>query len=234
MVAGAGYRHHVVLQGAVDGAARVHVYLEGDGRPFVTRHQAAADPSARRALARELMLLDRTPSLYLARPCYDGTARDTGCAPALWTRARYGETVVASMSAALKALRRAHRFEHCTLIGYSGGGVLAMLIAERVAAVDQVVTLAGNLDVAAWSAYHRYTPLGASLDPARRPPLRQAIEQWHYAGADDGIAPPGQIRAAATAQIGARFRQLPGVGHVDGWLERWPQLLTEFRRPPAP
>ncbi|MGE3772290.1 MAG: alpha/beta hydrolase, partial [Gammaproteobacteria bacterium] len=99
LLEGAGFMHRSAVQGRLDAAERVHVYLEGDGRPFATRRLPAGDPTPRRRLARELMALDPTPSIYLARPCYEGLAKAPGCAPALWTEARYGEAVVASLAA---------------------------------------------------------------------------------------------------------------------------------------
>lgn len=226
LVAGAGYEHRVVLQGRVDEAPRVHVYLEGDGRPFATPRLPAGDPSPRRRLARELMALDPTPSIYLARPCYEGLAAAPACTPALWTAARYGEAVVASLAAALENLRTQHRIERYTLLGYSGGGVLAMLLAERVAAVDRVVTVASNLDLEAWAAQHGYTPLNASLNPARRPPLPRRITQIHYAGGLDRVVPPALIAAALQGQTGARLVVIDEATHGRGWITVWPLLLA--------
>ena len=68
------------------------------------------------------------------------------------------------------------------MIGYSGGGTLAQLVAEKFTQTRAVVTLAGNLDLAAWVQLHDYTPLGGSLNPAERPPLPGHILQIHYVG----------------------------------------------------
>jgi len=226
LVEGVGYRHRVVVQGAVDGASRVHVYLEGDGRPYATRQLPAGDPTPRRRLARELMSLDPAPAIYLARPCYEGLADAPGCGPALWTGARYGEAVVASLAAVLERLRVERAIEHCTLIGYSGGGVLAMLLAERVAAVDRVVTVAANLDLEAWAAAHDYSPLVGSLNPARRSALPPRVAQLHYAGGRDRNVPPALIEAALRGQIGARLVIVDEAAHARGWAAVWPVLLA--------
>lgn len=226
LIEGAGFMHRIAVQGRLDDAARVHVYLEGDGRPFATRHLPAGDPTPRRHLARELMALDPMPSIYLARPCYEGLAKAPRCAPALWTEARYGETVVASLAAALERLRVTHRIAHVSLVGYSGGGVLAMLLAERVAAVDRVVTVAANLDLEAWTAAHGYSPLVSSLDPARRPSLPPRVTQIHYAGGRDRNVPPALITSALRAQIDARLVVIDEVAHARGWITVWPLLLA--------
>ncbi|HMM75617.1 MAG TPA: alpha/beta hydrolase [Gammaproteobacteria bacterium] len=226
LIEGAGFMHRIDVQGRLDGADRVHVYLEGDGRPFATRHLPAGDPTPRRRLARELMALDPAPSIYLARPCYEGLAQAPGCAPRLWTEARYGTEVVASLAAALARLRVTHRIGHYTLVGYSGGGVLAMLLAERIEAVDRVITVAANLDLEAWAAAHGYSPLTASLDPARRPPLPPRVAQVHYAGGRDRNVPPAQISAALRAQTGARLVIVDDAAHARGWITVWPLLLA--------
>lgn len=232
-ITGAGFVHRVDVQGRLTNAARVHVYLEGDGRPFVTRHRPAPDPTPRRRLALELMRLDRSPSVYLARPCYEGEAASPPCAPSLWTAERYGERVVASLAAALDGLRSRHRIGHFTLIGYSGGGVLAMLLAERVPSVDRVVTMAANLDIEAWAALHGYSPLEGSLNPARRPALPARVRQWHYAGGRDRIVPSALIAAAVSAQPGARVVVVDAASHARGWTSVWPLLLaTELATDP--
>lgn len=230
-VSGAGYLHHVEVQGTLAGAQRVHVYLEGDGRPYATRYLPATDPTPRRRLARALMALDPSPSLYLARPCYEGRALDRGCTSALWTDARYGEAVVASMAAALEALRAAHAFAHVTLVGYSGGGTLAMLLAARVPAVDSVVTIAANLDLTAWTARHGYAPLRRSLDPATRPALPTHIAQWHFVGADDSNVPPALVERALAHHPAARIGVV-AAGHARGWIAAWPGLLREVDAAP--
>ena len=46
-----------------------------------------------------------------------------------------------------------------TFVGYSGGGVLAVLIAERLDNVAGVITVGANLDTDAWTEHHGYLPL---------------------------------------------------------------------------
>ena len=66
-------------------SGRLHVYLEGDGVPWITRTLIALDPTPRNPLALRLMALDPAPALYLARPCYNGTAKAPGCNPLSFT-----------------------------------------------------------------------------------------------------------------------------------------------------
>lgn len=231
-VAGAGFAHALYRGRRATAGDRLHVYLESDGTPWVDGRHAAVDPTPRSPLALRLMARDPQAALLLGRPCYHGHYADAGCEPALWTGARYSETVLASMAAALAAARAPGT--RLTLIGYSGGGALAMLLAERVAGVDAVVTIAGNLDVAAWTRRHRYDPLSASLDPSARPPLPPHIRQVHFAGEHDREVPPQLIGAAASRQPGARFEVRPGFDHACCWTRDWPQLLMSSGLATAP
>jgi pimeloyl-ACP methyl ester carboxylesterase len=117
--------------------------------------------------------------------------------------------------------------ERVVLIGHSGGGTLAVLIGERLATVDAVVTVAANLDVDAWSRHHGYTPLAESLDPARAPAVR-TVPQLHYSGAADDNVPPVLQTAFAQRAPHAEFRVIEGFGHTCCWAESWPTRLAEI------
>ena len=202
-----------------------HVYIEGDGKPWVRRHVVATDPTSPEPLMLQLMAQDLRPAIYLGRPCYYGMVRDPACNPWLWTYGRYSEQVVESMSTALASLVSENAITSLMLIGHSGGGTLAMLLAERVPQVRLVVTLAGNLDIDAWTARHGYTRLVHSLNPARRPPLPRHIDQLHYVGRDDGNVPPEMLEAAVSQQKNARVLVLDGLGHEHGWDDYWAEIL---------
>jgi len=197
--------------------------------PWVRRQIIATDPTPSEPLMLQLMAQDSRPAIYLGRPCYFGMARDSACNPWVWTHGRYSEQVVESMRAVLATLVNANSITSLVLIGHSGGGTLAMLLAERVPQVRLVVTLAGNLDIDAWTARHGYTTLEHSLNPARRPPLPHDIEQLHYVGKNDKNVPP-EILEAAIKQQNARMLVLDGVDHRQGWDNYWTKILqtTDF------
>lgn len=228
IVAGDGFAHRAYAKEGSGGAAGapLHVYLEGDGRPFASATRVARDPHTRRPVAFELMGLDPAPALYLARPCYHRALATAPCTPALWTAARYGEAVVSSLAAALEQALGDRR--RAVLIGYSGGGTLAWLLAERLPGrVTAVVTLAANLDVAGWARRHGYTPLEGSLDPARRPPLPATIRQLHVAAEGDANVPPSLIAPVVSAQPNATLAVVPG-DHRCCWQLQWPALLLRL------
>lgn len=203
----------------------LHVYLGSDGTPSLAG-RPAADPTPRNPLALRLMALDPAPAVYIGRPCYHGSARDAGCSIDLWTTARYADRVLASMAAATREVLASTGFDRVIWFGYSGGGVLAMLLAERFPRTEAVVTVAANLDTDAWADHHGYGRLTGSLNPARIPPLPPRIRQIHYAGSDDRIVPPA-IVLAAVRRLGGAFVVYEGFNHVCCWEAIWPQILAD-------
>jgi pimeloyl-ACP methyl ester carboxylesterase len=119
------------------------------------------------------------------------------------------------------------------LIGYSGGGVLAMLIAPRVEQVRRVVTVAANLDIDAWADHHGYSRLSGSLNPATAPPLPITIRQLHLAGGRDLRVPPYLSRPVAARQPGAEYLLLADFDHTCCWERAWPSILASLAGPLA-
>lgn len=225
LVEGAGFRHLVWIRGDPASARHVHVYLEGDGTPWLDRRRVAADPGPRHPLVPPLMALDPTPSILVGRPCYHGLARSTGCSPWLWTHGRYGEPVVVSLARAIERVLPAVDDRELVLIGHSGGGTLAVLLAPRLKGVTAVVTLAANLDVRAWSEHHGYSVLSGSLDPAEEPPLDPCIRQIHLRGERDDEVPLRTLTRYRARHPQAQVEVVVEVDHRRGWVERWPALL---------
>ena len=220
-----GYSHTVFENGAPVKGATLHVYLEGDGTPWRHRTVIMPDPTPRRPLMLSLMALDGAASVYVGRPCYNGTYAEPGCDNRMWTSDRYSERVVSSMAEVVRRRAIGAGARRVRLFGHSGGAALALLIAERVEAVDAVVTLAGNLDTEAWTAHHGYSPLHGSINPARRPPLGLRVREWHLLGERDPVIPPGLVAGYLERRERAVAVRLPGFGHGCCWKGIWPRVL---------
>jgi pimeloyl-ACP methyl ester carboxylesterase len=114
------------------------------------------------------------------------------------------------------------------IVGYSGGGTLAVLIAERLHGVDAVVTLGANLDIAAWAEHRHYLPLSQSLNPASSV-LTHPWKEFHFIGGKDAVVP------AATADL--YFKRYPhaqrfivdNADHVCCWESDWQSLLERLQ-----
>lgn len=213
---------HTVFQRLPGTDGSLHIYIEGDGQPFVTSAEAAQDPTPQRTPMRDLLQRDPAGGLYLGRPCYFGTAASPECHYRYWTSARYSEEVVASMA---RVARRSAANRPLILIGHSGGGTLAVLLAERLPNVVAVVTLAGNLDVAGWAAHHGYTPLDESLDPACRPPLPAHILQLHAVGGRDTVVPEFLTLGRQNELPPGSICRLPQFDHSCCWKRRWAAVI---------
>jgi hypothetical protein len=227
-VDGIGFEHVVFTRGVDRNSTHVHIYFGSDGSPFARGGRISVDPTAREPLGLQLMLADREPSIYVGRPCYEGLANAPNCEPILWTLQRYSEAVVASMAAAVDRLIAQSPNAEVTLIGYSGGGVLAVLVAERVPRIDTVVTIAANLDIDAWTNLHGYSRLAGSINPATQTHWRDGLKQIHFAGANDANVPASIVQQFAGPFPTAHVVVIDRFDHRCCWLDRWPTLLNSL------
>ncbi|MBE9538524.1 MAG: alpha/beta hydrolase [Proteobacteria bacterium] len=208
------------------GKGVLHIYIEGDGRPWRTRKLVSLDPTPRTPLMLQLMVMDSAPSLYLGRPCYFNLG-DPRCSAQWWTHWRYSETVVASLDKVIDQF--ASEYQGVALFGHSGGGALAMLLAARREDVRSVLTLAGNLDIDAWADYRGYSRLEGSLNPVLSPPLAPKVQQLHLIGERDAIITPSMLSRAVARQPSAELRVIADIDHACCWQKFWPAILAELK-----
>ncbi|MCU7920661.1 MAG: hypothetical protein KZQ88_03235 [Candidatus Thiodiazotropha sp. (ex Dulcina madagascariensis)] len=223
---GKGYAHAVFSNGRQEALPRLHVYLGGDGTPWIGRYRVARDPTPRNPLILALMAQDDSPSIYLGRPCYHGESDSEPCSPAIWTSARYSAEVIESMERVLRGIVEDDDYSELVFIGFSGGGSLAMFLARRFPETRAIVTLAGNLDIHAWASHHDYDPLDGSLNPKSMAPLPNRIRQYHLAGAKDGNIPPGIIQGALGNQSNSQFIIFEDFTHTCCWKKVWRDVLA--------
>jgi hypothetical protein len=228
LVTGSRFRHRIYRREAhgADASSVLHVYIEGDGQPFLSRTTVALDPTPREPLMLRLMALDPARSLYLGRPCYFDLSHDPGCDPSFWTVRRFSPEVVDSLAVVLRSEMIRANAREVELYGHSGGGTLAVLLAARVASVTRVVTIGATLDTAAWCALHGYTPLLGSLNPAELGPNPELPRVLHLVGSQDTNTPPELVESAA-ARIGASssVRIVRGYTHNCCWEKIWGRVL---------
>lgn len=227
----AGFRSLIYLK-SDDSTSALRVFLESDGLPWETLGRdtrPTIDPTARRPLALELLAQTPGPVAYITRPCYH-ELRDHKCTNNRWTGGRYSEEIVAAVTAAVDNAARRAKAQEIVLIGYSGGGVLAVLIAERLTRVRAVITVAANLDIDAWTRQHGYLPLSESLNPSMSVRDHAWLEM-HYQGGRDVEVPPATTHAYFERYPSARREVIADYDHVCCWTEVWPRLIESFRSP---
>lgn len=216
----------------------LHIYLEGDGRAYLSKRRLSPNPTPSNPIGLQLAQGDATTAevLYLGRPCQWSSTR---CPPEAFTTERFTEAVAADYTALIASQARGRQV---LLIGYSGGAWAALQVAARLPTqqVLGVITVAGNLDPNTIHRHHRVK----ELTVAPLPPAIRSIPQQHWLGADDTVIPPnlGQQLAAALGPC-ATATVLPGLAHGghngENWPKQWPILLAKPLpscgfSPPAP
>jgi hypothetical protein len=208
----------------------LRVYIEGDGQAWLSRTEPALDPTPRQAEGLALAAADSAPNVvYLARPCqFTPMAMNPRCGEPYWTSKRYAPEVTASLNEAVSHYAAQLPGQGIELVGYSGGGALAVLIAARRTDVTSIRTVAGNLDDELVNRLHDVSAMPQSenaIDDAGRV---ADIAQIHFSGGEDDIVPPvvAQRFAAAASTRCARAMTIPGLAHDSDWSARWPALLA--------
>lgn len=210
------------------------VYLEGDGFAWRSRHQPSDDPTPLRPIGLQLAAADPTGSvLALARPCqYSPDGPALPCEPRYWTSHRFAPEVIAALSIAIDRAKAATGATTVRLVGFSGGGVAAALLAAGREDVVQLVTIAAPLDLAAWTRLHGVSPLTGSVDPMSEPGVSRLarVRQVHVVGGRDTVVPP-ELSAAFTRRLGvAPPLVVAERGHDDeGWSATWTALWPRIR-----
>jgi pimeloyl-ACP methyl ester carboxylesterase len=230
IVRGTDYVHQTYWRRDRVGSSPLYLFIDGDGIPWSSDSmRPSPDPTPRHPLALRLAAATPGTVAYLGRPCQFLRSADPACNEAVWTGGRYSPAVVDSMTAAANRTIQTLAARRVVLVGYSGGGVLAMLMAPRLESLVEIVTIAANLDVSAWVAWHHYEPLDGSLDPAQTEPLPRSIPQRHLVGARDSNVPPALNRAYWEQLPADRIWTYPDFDHVCCWAEQWPQILARLQ-----
>lgn len=207
------------------------IYIEGDGLAWIASDLPSADPTPVSPLALQLALAQPAGNAaYVARPCQYVDAAQTGCASRWWTAQRFAPDVIEAVDRAVDALKVQAGARRLTLVGYSGGGAVAALVAARRSDVERLVTVAGNLDHGAWTRHHRLPPLDGSLDAADVRDALRRVRQWHFAGGRDTVVPAFIAEGfAAGFPVDTRpvVRRVADNDHRCCWAEQWPRLWSE-------
>ena len=211
--------------------APLHIYLEGDGRAWLSGTSVSRNPSPRNPVA--LHLAAREPGknvMYIARPCqYVSFEKNPHCEYPYWTGKRFSTEVIDSVSAVINLGKEKARANKLEIVGFSGGGAVAVLVAARRSDVSGIRTVAGNLDHRAWTRHHKVDSLDGSLNAADVAEKVANIPQIHYIGSQDEnmgryVAESFLSKAGRIDCI--KIKTVKGVTHSKGWEQAWSRLLT--------
>ena len=213
------------------------IYIEGDGRAWRTAARMSKNPTPRNPVALNLALADpSTTVLYIARPCqYLSKEQLAQCSPRYWSTYRYAEKVIAAVDSVIDwSLSKTSGQIGIGLVGYSGGGTVAALVAARRSDVDWLITVAGLLDHATWTQLEELTPLHHSLNPIDFAPALRGIPQLHLVGEKDdniSLAVARSYQQALGGPANVKVEVVPDYTHKCCWEDLWPAPLCRFSPP---
>jgi dienelactone hydrolase len=210
------------------GVARI--YIEGDGLAWLGSREPSLNPTPTDPIALKLAALDAAPNvIWLARPCqYEGFSGD--CAMEYWTSKRFAPEVVDAYVQALDHLKQQYHFTGFELIGFSGGGAVAALVAANRHDIVNLRTVAGNLDHDAFNALHHVSPMPSSLNPRDDAQKLAKLPQLHVTGGKDIIMPAVVYDSYAKASGNSpcvHHLVVDNATHEEGWEEAWPKVLAQ-------
>lgn len=202
------------------------IYIEGDGDAWATAYHPPRDPTPTKPVSLALTAADPAAAVvYVGRPCqYLDAAALRGCDSAYWTERRFAPEVIEAYDGALSQLKQVFGVKRFRLFGYSGGGVLATLLAARRDDVDVLVTIAAPLALAEWLAWHEATSLRGSLDPLELGENTRLPRSVHFVGERDKVVPPA-IVGGFVSRKGGRIETVAGFDHECCWARDWAALL---------
>jgi hypothetical protein len=194
----------------------LNIFIEGDGEPGVA-----------------LRLAQETggDSVYIGRPCqYLKATRFNSCNRELWTSHRYSQAVVDSMDIAISEMKKQYHASQVRLVGYSGGGAIASIIASKRSDVALLVTVAGNLDHKWWTQFNETDPLNGSLNPIDYSTALESVPQVHLTGDHDFVV-PGSVLMSYLSKFKTRDNVksylVGGADHTCCWSMAVAAVLTE-------
>ena len=201
----------------------LHVYLEGDGQAYLNDFTPSLDPTPNFPVAFWLAMHDQNPAsiLYLARP---GQYLASGnVAVKYWTNARFSLDVVLALSQIISQVKAELGPKKIILVGFSGGGALAALIASKRQDVSYLATVGGNLNLGCWVKKHNLSALSQSLDPLSMASSLASLPQRHVLGLEDKIIPRECLEEFCRyiAPENLELIIVSNLGHISTWHKIW-------------
>ena len=210
---------------------RLTIYIEGDGLAWLSEDRPSSNPTPMVPTGLNMAIHDQKnkPIAYLARPCQFVLKEAwRTCRQDYWTHLRFSPEVIDSMNQAVDYLKQYYHAQHIVLIGYSGGGTIATLLAAKRQDVIQLITVAAILDIDYWVRQENLTPLYGSLNPADAWEKLVSIPQTHWVGGKDKVVSKDVAFAffqRFPADKKPKINVVPGFNHTCCWASRdWVSL----------
>ena len=213
---------------------QVSIYIEGDGKAWLTKKRVSNNPTPQEPIALQLAAEDDSANvIYLARPCqFVVIDNEVNCLSEFWTNKRASREVINTYHEVLDKIKKSSSIDNFRLIGYSGGGTIAAILAAERKDIIDLRTIAGNLDIALFSKIHHVSPLTGSINPINLTDKLSMVPQLHFYSVDDSIVKPEIIEHYKKVNEQNNklhscvlIQQVNGTTHTKGWTKRWKELI---------
>ena len=195
----------------------------------MTRYNASHNPTPRNPVGLSLAVRDYADNvMYIARPCqYVSLNKNPDCKYPYWTHKRFAPAVIDSVSAVIERGKKKAKAHNIEIIGFSGGGAVAILVSAQRRDVTGIRTVAGNLDHKVWTKYQNLDPLKGSLNAAAVAAKVSDIPQIHFVGGLDKnierlVAESFKAKSGPGACL--EIKEVSGASHSKGWANLWVRL----------
>jgi len=203
------------------------VYIEGDGAPWPAIDLPPLDPTPRQLTVLQLAVMDkRNPLLYLARPCQFLEKKDLQkCPVKYWSESRYSREVITALGEIITQVMAEFGATRLNLVGYSGGGTIALYLAGSRTDVARLTTIGSPLNHKLWTEYHGISSLSGSEVAFDSWAKLEKIRQFHLVGEKDKIVPPALM--GKMLPHGMKAMIIRDFSHECCWVRDWGNLLAE-------
>lgn len=202
----------------------INVYIDGGIGGFVPAGPPGITSKPDENLTLRLAMLDPSDNVvFISRPCQFGIS-DPACLDSAWENGRMAKLIYASIRRALDHVLAVVPHTRLNLVGYSGGGAIAALLAADRRDVVSLRTLAGNLDPDGNGQLHGVEPQNDFIDSMQIAPRIAFLPQEHFVG-DMDVFIPEKIAKNFLKTMGsslcAKITTVQGATHRSGWENAW-------------
>ncbi|MFA4995450.1 MAG: hypothetical protein WC521_09150 [Bdellovibrionales bacterium] len=202
----------------------ITVYIEGDVRGWTPMAALGVDATPDEYLGLRLATLDPTKNVVvISHPC-QFNINDPACHNKTWKNGRLATQIYDSINRALDYVVSVIPRSRLNLVGYSGGGAIAAVMAARRRDVVSLRTIAGNLDPDGNGRTHSAVPQYDYIDPMEGAPRLSMLPQEHFVGENDALVPSfltGNFVRAVGQNICVKITPIADATHKTGWEEAW-------------
>jgi predicted esterase len=207
-----------------------NIYIEGDGQTWISWSKESQDPTPTNPVSLHLASKDLSENvIYLARPCQFNPLPKSLCFdPQHWTDGRYNKLTIESMHKALNDIKRRYNITGFNLVGFGGGGSVAIILGARRNDVKSIRTIAAIFDHEAVTSKLDTRAFHNSLNPIDFAAQIAHIPQHHFIGKYDEIASSShfyEFQKEMGKSSCLRYSIIDETAHELGWVNRWETLL---------